>query len=489
MDLARPMAAHTTAAELVAAAQLAALEAAKHADQVDRDAAFPHDAFAAIRQHQLLSAMVPAAHGGAGASLDTVAAICRVLGAACSSAGMVYAMHQIQVACIVEHGTGSPWHEQLLERIAAEQLLLASATSEEAIGGALRNSGCAVNVESDRFHLLKMAPTISYGAQSDAILATARRHADASPSDQVMVCLLKDDFTLQSLNTWDTLGMRGTCSNGFRLEARGACEQILPVAFGEIADGTMTPVSHILWAALWTGIASDAVQRAKAFFQGQARARPGSLPPSATRVADAVAMVQMMEGRLELALAHQRQRHAERGRWRLWPQRGVRGHRRRPERGGHCARRRPARGSDAFSARHVARGFRGERLPEELSAARWHRAQLLRQRSRPSSPAGADGGGRRVGRRAAADPRGAHAGRLLPDLSGVGAARPDAAAGAGGGCVVVLLPPRALDRSSAHADVPTARVRAAGQCRADHLLSPGVDGARPAAGHPARAPA
>ncbi|MBB1633519.1 acyl-CoA dehydrogenase [Cupriavidus sp. UME77] len=304
------MVAHTTAAELMAAAQLAALEAAKHADQVDRDAAFPHDAFAAIRQHRLLSAMVPAAHGGAGASLDTVAAICRVLGAACSSAGMVYAMHQIQVACIVEHGTGNPWHEQLLQRIASEQLLLASATSEEAIGGALRNSGCAVNVENDRFHLLKMAPTISYGAHSDAILATARRHADASPSDQVMVCLLKDDFTLQSLSTWDTLGMRGTCSNGFRLEARGACEQILPVAFGEIADGTMTPVSHILWAALWTGIAGDAVQRAKAFFQGQARARPGSLPPSATRVADAVAMVQMMEGRLELALAHQRQRHA-----------------------------------------------------------------------------------------------------------------------------------------------------------------------------------
>ncbi|GAB7547535.1 acyl-CoA dehydrogenase family protein [Cupriavidus sp. CuC1] len=310
VDLARPMAAHTTAAELMAAAQLAATEAAKHADQVDRDAAFPHQAFAAIRQHRLLSAMVPAAHGGAGASLDTVAALCRVLGGACSSAGMVYAMHQIQVACIVEHGTGSPWHEHLLERIASEQLLLASATSEEAIGGALRNSGCAVNVESGRFHLLKMAPTISYGAHSDAILATARRHADASPSDQVMVCLLKDDFTLQGLSTWDTLGMRGTCSNGFRLEARGACEQILPVAFGEIADGTMTPVSHILWAALWTGIAGDAVQRAKAFFQGQARARPGSLPPSATRVADAVAMVQMMEGRIELALAHQRQRHA-----------------------------------------------------------------------------------------------------------------------------------------------------------------------------------
>jgi len=310
VELARPAAVHAGTAGLMAAAALAAAEAALHADRVDRDAAFPHEAFAVLRQHGLLGAMVPAAHGGAGASLDTIAAICRVLAAGCASAGMIYAMHQIQVACLIEHGGGSPWHEQLLGRIAGEQLLLASATSEEAIGGALRNSGCAVNVDNGRFHLLKMAPTISYGAHADAILATARRHADASPSDQVMVCLLKPDFTLESLSTWDTLGMRGTCSNGFRLEARGACEQILPVAFGEIADGTMTPVSHILWASLWTGIAGDAVQRAKAFFQGQARARPGSLPPSATRVADAVAMVQMMEGRLELALAHQRQRHA-----------------------------------------------------------------------------------------------------------------------------------------------------------------------------------
>ena len=77
VDLARPMAAHTTAAELMAAAQLAALEAAKHADQVDRDAAFPHDAFAAIRQHRLLSAMVPAAHGGAGSRVSRVSRVSR----------------------------------------------------------------------------------------------------------------------------------------------------------------------------------------------------------------------------------------------------------------------------------------------------------------------------------------------------------------------------------------------------------------------------
>jgi len=298
------------ASALIAAAHAAAAEAARHAEQVDREAAFPHDAFAVLRTHGLLGAMVPPAFGGPGASLDTIAAICRILGAACSSTGMIYAMHQIQVACILEHGAGSPWHQALLARLAGEQLLLASATSEEAIGGALRNSGCAVNAEGERFHLLKMATTISYGAHADGILITARRHADAAPSDQVLVCALKPDYTLQSLNSWDTLGMRGTCSNGFRVEATGHVEQILPVPFGEIADLTMTPVSHMLWSAMWIGIAGDALLRAKSFFQGQARARPGALPPSATRVAEAVSLLQMMEGRLEMALAHQRLRRA-----------------------------------------------------------------------------------------------------------------------------------------------------------------------------------
>jgi acyl-CoA dehydrogenase len=296
------------APRLLASARDVAAIAAAHAEQVDREATFPQAALAALREHRLLGTMVPSEFGGAGASLDTVAATCRLLGAACASTGMVYAMHQIQVACLIEHGVGSPWHESLLERLAAEQLLLASATSEDTFGGALRSSDCAVKLQGGTYHLSKVSPTISYGEQADVILATARRHADAPQSDQVLVCVLRQDRVLQPLDTWDALGMRGTCSHGFRLEARGDPEQILPVPFGEIADATMTPVSHILWAALWTGIAGDAVQRAKAFFQGQVRARPDILPLSAARLAEAVATVQLMEARLDMALTQQRRR-------------------------------------------------------------------------------------------------------------------------------------------------------------------------------------
>jgi len=105
------------------------------------------------------------------------------------------------------------------------------------------------------------------------------------------------------------MGMRGTCSEGFRLIANGDATQILPTPFSEIADQTMLPVSHTLWSAVWTGVASDAVNRAKAFFRAQARAKPGSVPPAGMRLAQATGLLQMMQARLAVALDAARTAH------------------------------------------------------------------------------------------------------------------------------------------------------------------------------------
>lgn len=304
-----PLAAIEPAASWRAAAQRAMQVAAQHADAVDREARFPTEAFDALRRERLLSAMVPARFGGAGLSLADVATICETLAQGCASTAMVYAMHQIQVACIEEHGSGTAWHAALLERLVAEQLLLASATSEETIGGAMRTSACAVEVEGERFRIEKLAPTISYGAQADGILVTARRNAEAAASDQVMIVTLREQTTLEKRGVWDSMGMRGTCSEGFRLVAGGDATQILSTPFSEIADQTMLPVSHTLWAAVWTGVAGDAVNRAKAFFRAQARAKPGSVPPAGMRLAQATGLLQMMQARLAVALDAARTAH------------------------------------------------------------------------------------------------------------------------------------------------------------------------------------
>jgi acyl-CoA dehydrogenase len=48
----------------------------------------------------------------------------------------------------------------------------------------------------------------------------------------------------------------------------------------------MVPYSHILWASLWWGIAADAVARAAGVVRSDARKKPGTVPPNATRLAD-----------------------------------------------------------------------------------------------------------------------------------------------------------------------------------------------------------
>jgi len=294
------------------AAYTVAQIAAQFADAVDREARFPLEALNAMREQHLLAAMVPQEHGGSGASLETIASICQILGRACASAGMVFAMHQIQVSCLVEHSKPGTWHHGFLKRLAQHQWLLASATSEDEVGGNLRKSRCAIEPLLTSFTLHKLAPTISYGAHADAILATARRDPDATSSEQVLVILLREDTTLTRRGSWDTLGMRGTCSEGFVLDARGQLEQVFSVPFAHIAERTMVPVSHILWAALWTGIANDAFQRAHRYFRAQTQNQGGDNGPAGRRIAEALALVQAMQGRVDGVLRLKSQANHER---------------------------------------------------------------------------------------------------------------------------------------------------------------------------------
>jgi acyl-CoA dehydrogenase len=94
----------------------AAAAATAHADAVDRAARFPSEAFAAARAERLLSLLVPVELGGEGASVSDAVDVCYVLGRACASTGMVFAMHQIMVAILVRHAHGSDWHRRMLRR-------------------------------------------------------------------------------------------------------------------------------------------------------------------------------------------------------------------------------------------------------------------------------------------------------------------------------------------------------------------------------------
>jgi acyl-CoA dehydrogenase len=290
------------AGDLLDRARAAAAIAAVHADVVDKDSRFPAEAVAALKSERLLGAMIAPQFGGEGAALIEIAEACAILGQACASTAMVFAMHQIKLSSVIMHGADSPWHRDLLRRTAREQLLYASATTEGGIGGDLRNSICAVVVEGEMASLEKDATVISYAPHADAILATARRHPDAPSSDQVLFCLMKDQYALEQTSVWDTLGMRGTCSDGWILKGRAPAAQILPKPFADIAAQSMLATSHLLWSAVWSGIASDAVARAGAFVRGAARKQPNVTPPGAQRLAEATLKLQSMRSAIVSAV-------------------------------------------------------------------------------------------------------------------------------------------------------------------------------------------
>jgi acyl-CoA dehydrogenase len=259
--------------------------AAPNADEVDRDARFPAETIAALRENLALSAFIPAELGGAGVSFEALAGACFELGRQCGASAMVFAMHQIQVATIVRHLDDAPWFEGYLREVASEQRLIASVTSEVGTGGDMSRSIASVEPMSagvGRFE--KQAPTVSYGAYADDLLTTLRRSADAEPGDQVCVLTRSDQHTLEPTGSWDPLGMRGTCSPGNIVRAEVPLEQVLPTQFAQVMNESMVPISHILWSHLWLGIATDAFARARAFVRAAAKRKPGEPLPVAIRL-------------------------------------------------------------------------------------------------------------------------------------------------------------------------------------------------------------
>ncbi len=284
-------------------AEAAASVAAQHADDVDARARYPAEAIDAFRQQGLMGLLVPDKFGGAGASLSDTIHVCRILGQACGSSALIYAMHQIQVACLVSGAFDDDWHRTFLKRIERDQLLLASVTSEVGIGGNIRASICAPEHRGDRVTLTKRSSAISYGEHADALLVTARRNQDAASSDQVLIVAERGDVTLTETSRWDTLGMRGTDSKAFDVSLSVDRAQVVPMPFSDIAQHTMLPTSHLLWGGVWLGIAAVAAEKARSFLRRQAQNEPGVVSPGALRFEKAASLLATMRSRLESAVA------------------------------------------------------------------------------------------------------------------------------------------------------------------------------------------
>jgi len=235
--------------------------AAPAAAAVDRDARFPIEAVTSLRLHGLLGVSVAARERRVW-TVEQLADAARILGASCSSTGMIWAMHHSQQIAVARHGAGGPGWDDIRRRLAVGDVLLASVASEGS-GDLLASEAALRPEETGLVSVVKRASTVSFARDADAFLVSCRPSPDAKPSEVVLAYVWADQCELTSEGGWNALGMRGTASVPVTLTASFPPGQVFDDTFEAIYGATVVPVAHILWAGCWLGIAEAALDQAR----------------------------------------------------------------------------------------------------------------------------------------------------------------------------------------------------------------------------------
>jgi alkylation response protein AidB-like acyl-CoA dehydrogenase len=172
------------------------------------------DNIADLRDVGLVEAGVPRELGGGGADVDELAAMLRALAYHCGSTALTLSMHTHQVAVPAWR-----WRHQkveavepLLRRIAKERVLLLSSGGSDWIPG----SGKAEKVEGG--YRINARKIFTSGAPTGDILMTGAVLEENGERTVLHFGLPMSSPHVKVLDTWRTLGMRGTGSHDVQIE-------------------------------------------------------------------------------------------------------------------------------------------------------------------------------------------------------------------------------------------------------------------------------
>lgn len=175
----------------------------------DRDDSFVAENYALLRERGAFAAGVPDELGGGGASHNELCGMVRELSRHCGSTGLAFSMHTHLIATLAylwRSGNKAP--EPMLRRVAAEKLILVSS------GGSDWLMGSGVLEKVDGGYRMTGRKIFSSGVPSGDVLMTTGVYSDPAGGPTVFhfpLPLKAEGVTI--LDTWKTLGMRGTGSH------------------------------------------------------------------------------------------------------------------------------------------------------------------------------------------------------------------------------------------------------------------------------------
>jgi alkylation response protein AidB-like acyl-CoA dehydrogenase len=205
----------TRGADLVDTVRRLGADFAERAAEVDENDRFVADNYQALKAAGLVEAGVPAELGGGGAEVRELAAMLRELARHCGSTALAFSMHTHQVAIPAWR-----WRHQkavavepLLKRVASERIVLLSSGGSDWIAG----SGKAEKVDGG--YRISARKVFTSGAAAGNVLMTgAVVHKEGEPDAVIHFPVPMAAPGVTVLDTWRSLGMRGTGSNDVLIE-------------------------------------------------------------------------------------------------------------------------------------------------------------------------------------------------------------------------------------------------------------------------------
>lgn len=173
---------------------------------------FVADNIMALKEAGLVEAGVPGELGGGGASIDELAEMLRILARHCASTALAFSMHTHQVAIPAWRWTHQKVAavEPLLKRIAAERIILLSSGGSDWIAG----SGKAEKVDGG--YRITARKVFTSAAPIGNLLMTG---AVCEETGEVLhFGIPMNSPHVKVLDTWRTLGMRGTGSHDVMID-------------------------------------------------------------------------------------------------------------------------------------------------------------------------------------------------------------------------------------------------------------------------------
>lgn len=238
----------------------------------DRDGSFPVDDFADLRSAGLFGLLVPVELGGAGAGFADYAEVAYELARGNGATALVFNMHAAVTGALAAVDAGVA---ELLgvpdAALAARDRFLAGAAAGAwyAVAMSERGAGSRLSKLASQYervdggYRIKGHKTFCSGAGNcDAYLVAARSAEDPALVSQFLVPAGADGLEVEP--TWDSLGMRATCSHDLHLDVTVPEDALLGGVEG-LALVVAEAMPHWMvasYAAVYVGVARAAVDAA-----------------------------------------------------------------------------------------------------------------------------------------------------------------------------------------------------------------------------------